>query len=130
MHQYVQYEALTLAQLGACNRLHEVEERLARWLLMVQDRVCRSELNLTQEFLSSSGSAFANETSELPITPSTGTGGGLLTASRKGEAILAAPLRCCSPLSQHPTWVSIVNDLPLYATSVPRLARSPRRIWA
>jgi CRP-like cAMP-binding protein len=52
MHQYVQYEALTLAQLGACNRLHEVEERLARWLLMVQDRVCRSELQLTQEFLS------------------------------------------------------------------------------
>jgi CRP-like cAMP-binding protein len=50
--QYVQFEALTLAQLGACNRLHEVEERLARWLLMVQDRVSQSELLLTQEFLS------------------------------------------------------------------------------
>jgi CRP-like cAMP-binding protein len=52
VHQYVQYEALTLAQLGACNRLHEVEERLARWLLMVEDRVGTSELHLTQEFLS------------------------------------------------------------------------------
>jgi CRP-like cAMP-binding protein len=50
--KYVQFEALTLAQLGACNRLHEVEERLARWLLMVHDRLSQSELLLTQEFLS------------------------------------------------------------------------------
>lgn len=47
----VQYEAVILAQLGACNRLHEVEERLARWLLMVQDRTGESEMKLTQEFL-------------------------------------------------------------------------------
>jgi CRP-like cAMP-binding protein len=52
VHQYVQYEALTLAQLGACNRLHEVEERLARWLLMVHDRISESEFPLTQEFMS------------------------------------------------------------------------------
>ena len=49
--QHVQYEALTLAQLSACNRLHEVEERLARWLLMVSDRVEDDVLNLTQEFI-------------------------------------------------------------------------------
>ncbi len=47
----VQHEALVLAQLGACNRLHEVEERLARWLLMVQDRTGEPEMRLTQEFL-------------------------------------------------------------------------------
>lgn len=47
----VQHEALVLAQLAACNRIHEVEERLARWLLMVQDRTGESELPLTQEFL-------------------------------------------------------------------------------
>jgi CRP-like cAMP-binding protein len=47
----VQYEALVLAQLGACNRLHEVEERLARWLLMVSDRTGESEVRLTQEFI-------------------------------------------------------------------------------
>lgn len=47
----VQSEALTLAQLCACNRMHEVEERLARWLLMVQDRTGDVELRLTQEFL-------------------------------------------------------------------------------
>ena len=49
--QYAQYQTNILSQLGACNRLHEVEERLARWLLMVQDRVGESELLLTQEFL-------------------------------------------------------------------------------
>ncbi len=51
MQQSMQYEALALSQLVACNRLHNVEERLARWLLMVQDRVGESELRLTQEFL-------------------------------------------------------------------------------
>lgn len=38
-------------QIAACNRLHEVEERLARWLLMSQDRVGSEILPLTQEFL-------------------------------------------------------------------------------
>jgi CRP-like cAMP-binding protein len=49
--RYVQHDAFVLAQLGACNRLHEVEARLARWLLMVQDRVGGTEIRLTQEFL-------------------------------------------------------------------------------
>jgi CRP-like cAMP-binding protein len=40
------------AQSTACNRLHPVEERLARWLLMTQDRVGSPELNLTQQILS------------------------------------------------------------------------------
>jgi CRP-like cAMP-binding protein len=38
-------------QLAACNRLHEVEGRLARWLLMSQDRIGGKSLPLTQEFL-------------------------------------------------------------------------------
>lgn len=39
------------AQLAACNRLHEVEQRLARWLLMCQDRFDSQMLPLTHEFL-------------------------------------------------------------------------------
>src|ERR1700746_3873079 len=37
--------------VAACNRLHEVEERLARWLLMSQDRLGGDVVPLTQEFL-------------------------------------------------------------------------------
>ena len=51
MLQYIQYQSLTLGQIAACNRLHEVEERLARWLLMVEDRVGSSDILLTQEFI-------------------------------------------------------------------------------
>jgi CRP-like cAMP-binding protein len=47
----IRTQALILGQLVACNRLHEVEERLARWLLMLQDRVQQDVLHITQEFL-------------------------------------------------------------------------------
>jgi CRP-like cAMP-binding protein len=38
-------------QLAACNRLHAVEQRFCRWLLMTHDRVGRDSLALTQEFV-------------------------------------------------------------------------------
>jgi CRP-like cAMP-binding protein len=37
--------------VAACNRLHEVDARLARWLLMSQDRLGGDIVPLTQEFL-------------------------------------------------------------------------------
>jgi CRP-like cAMP-binding protein len=40
-----------ISQTTLCNRLHSLDERLSRWLLMCQDRVGMDELNLTQEFL-------------------------------------------------------------------------------
>jgi CRP-like cAMP-binding protein len=49
--QCVQSQSSILGQLAACNRLHEAEERLARWLLMVRDRVESENYFLTQEFL-------------------------------------------------------------------------------
>jgi CRP-like cAMP-binding protein len=42
---------LRSSQVAACNRLHEVEERLARWLLMSQDRLAGDLVPLTQDFL-------------------------------------------------------------------------------
>lgn len=41
-----------ISQTAACNTLHTVEERLARWLLMCRRRVESDRLELTQEFLS------------------------------------------------------------------------------
>jgi CRP-like cAMP-binding protein len=50
--RYSQEATMEVRQIAACNRLHEMEERLARWLLMSQDRVGSDELPLTQQFLS------------------------------------------------------------------------------
>ena len=49
--QGVQSQGAILGQLAACNRLHEAEERLARWFLMVRDRLESDTFYLTQEFL-------------------------------------------------------------------------------
>ncbi|HEX4002932.1 MAG TPA: Crp/Fnr family transcriptional regulator [Candidatus Acidoferrales bacterium] len=48
--RYNQELAIQAIQTAGCNRLHEVEQRLARWLLMTQDRVGDS-FELTQEFI-------------------------------------------------------------------------------
>ena len=40
-----------VAQTAACNSVHSVEQRLARWILMTHDHVRRDEFSLTQEFL-------------------------------------------------------------------------------
>lgn len=49
---YTQALLTHISQSAACNRQHTIEERLARWLLSVQDCVLSNELPLTQEFIS------------------------------------------------------------------------------
>ncbi|HZY61771.1 MAG TPA: Crp/Fnr family transcriptional regulator [Edaphobacter sp.] len=39
------------SQTAACNRVHELEERLARWLMMCYDRIGANHLSITHEFL-------------------------------------------------------------------------------
>ena len=51
LHRFAQVLAAQAAQIAACNRLHEVDERLARWLLMSRDRIGSDLVPLTQEFL-------------------------------------------------------------------------------
>ena len=51
LQRYVQSLAMQGTQVAACNRLHEVDERLARWLLMCHDRIGSMNIPLTQEFL-------------------------------------------------------------------------------
>ena len=52
LQRYTQGLLNQIAQSAACNRLHPMTERCARWLLMTHDRVGRDEFPLTHEFLS------------------------------------------------------------------------------
>jgi CRP-like cAMP-binding protein len=48
----VAYVAMTTAmQIAFCNKAHRLEARLARWLLMVRDRVSSNEFQMTHNFL-------------------------------------------------------------------------------
>lgn len=49
--RYLQAYLSQMSQSVACNRLHTIEERFARWVLMTHDRVTGDEFHLTQEFL-------------------------------------------------------------------------------
>jgi CRP-like cAMP-binding protein len=51
LRRFIQAQAFQLAQSVACNRFHQVEGRLARWLLMARDRVGSNLLPLTHESL-------------------------------------------------------------------------------
>jgi CRP-like cAMP-binding protein len=42
---------MQMAQTAACNRLHNIEQRFARWLLITQDRVDSPTFAITQDFL-------------------------------------------------------------------------------
>jgi len=50
--RYTQALITQISQTAVCNRLHSVEKRLCRWLLLCHDRVASDELQMTQEFIS------------------------------------------------------------------------------
>jgi CRP-like cAMP-binding protein len=49
--RYTQALITQISQTAVCNRLHSIEQRLCRWLLLTHDRVRSIELRLTQEFI-------------------------------------------------------------------------------
>ncbi|MEO8273762.1 MAG: Crp/Fnr family transcriptional regulator [Chloroflexota bacterium] len=51
LRRHTQYVLVTMAQLILCNRLHRLDQRAARWLLQVDDRVDEKPFDVTQEFL-------------------------------------------------------------------------------
>lgn len=52
LHRHIHALMTQIAQSAACNRFHQVEARLARWLLMTHDRIGSEKFRLTQQFLS------------------------------------------------------------------------------
>jgi CRP-like cAMP-binding protein len=51
LSRYAAVRGIQVAQTAACNRLHEIGQRFARWLLMTQDRVDSGSLAITHDFL-------------------------------------------------------------------------------
>jgi CRP-like cAMP-binding protein len=52
LSRYTQAHFTQVAQASACNRVHTMRQRCARWLLQTHDRVTSDEFPLTQRFLS------------------------------------------------------------------------------
>jgi CRP-like cAMP-binding protein len=51
INRYFQAHLVQTGQTAACNRLHDIAERLARWLLMCHDRMSSDNFTITHEFL-------------------------------------------------------------------------------
>ena len=50
--RYVQAQLMQATQTGACNATHDIEQRMARWLLLCRERTESDTIHLTHEFLS------------------------------------------------------------------------------
>lgn len=49
--RYVQMQLIQATQTAACNARHNIEQRLARWLLLIEDRAGTSKLRISHQFL-------------------------------------------------------------------------------
>ena len=83
-----------VAQSTACNAVHSVEQRLARWLLMARDRMGRDDFPLTQEFVSM-----------------------MLGASRPTVTVVAGTLQKAGLITYHRGHIHIVDGKKLEAAS-------------
>jgi CRP-like cAMP-binding protein len=83
------YLRMTLAtQSVLCNRLHEVEQRLARWLLTLADRVESEQVQVTQEYIAEMLGA---RRSTVTVAAGALQERGLITYSRGKVTILDRP---------------------------------------
>jgi CRP-like cAMP-binding protein len=85
LQRHAQFLAAQAVEIAACNRLHEVDERLARWLLMTQDRIRSKSLPLTQEFIAQMLGA---RRSSVTVSAGTLQRAGLITYTRGNVTIL------------------------------------------
>jgi CRP-like cAMP-binding protein len=84
LQQFAQIMAMQTTQIAACNRLHEVNERLARWLLMSADRigsnsVASDSIPLTQELIAQ---MLGTRRSSVTVAAGTLQKAGLITYTR------------------------------------------------
>ena len=77
--RYVEFLISQVSQTALCNRLHGIEERLARWLLMSDDRVESDQLPFTHEVLSH---MLGSRRSTVSLTAATLQSAGLIEYNR------------------------------------------------
>jgi CRP-like cAMP-binding protein len=89
-------QALTgfIMQSTACNAVHSIEQRLARWLLLAHDRMGKNEFAMTQEFMAM-----------------------MLGASRPTVTVVASTLQKAGLISYHRGHLKIVNRKKLESAS-------------
>lgn len=88
LQRFAQRLAMQSTQIAACNRLHDVEERLARWLLMSRERIGSDDLPLTQEFL---GQMLGTRRSSVSVAASMLQRAGMIHYTRGNVTILDRP---------------------------------------
>jgi CRP-like cAMP-binding protein len=104
LHRFGQRLMMQAMQIAACNRLHEVEERLARWLLMSQDLLGSNELPLTQDLL---GQMLGTRRSSVSLAAGTLHRAGLISYRRGKVTVLDkerledAGCECYQLIKQH-----------------------------
>ena len=110
LQRFSQIMAMQAAQIAACNRLHEVDRRLARWLLMSHDRLEADIVPLTQEMLAHMlGTRRASVTVAAGILQKSG-----LITYRRGDVKIdnrqgleAAACECYEAIKRHSEkWIS------------------------
>ncbi|HET9308312.1 MAG TPA: Crp/Fnr family transcriptional regulator [Candidatus Sulfotelmatobacter sp.] len=85
LQQFAMTLGMQSTQLAACNRLHDVEERLARWLLMSHDRIGGDTMPLTQEFL---GQMLGTRRSSVSMAANILQKAGMITYTRGNVTIV------------------------------------------
>jgi CRP-like cAMP-binding protein len=88
LHRFAHQLGMQTTQIAACNRLHDVEERLARWILMSQDRMLSDRLPLTQEFLAN---MLGTRRSSVTVAAGVLQKAGLISYTRGSVTILSRP---------------------------------------
>jgi CRP-like cAMP-binding protein len=92
--RYSQAHVGVVMQSTACNAVHSIEQRLARWLLMAQDRMESKEFPLTQEFVAM-----------------------MLGASRPTVTVVAGTLQKAGLITYHRGLLTVVDREKLEAAS-------------
>jgi CRP-like cAMP-binding protein len=83
--RFVNFFVVQVSQTALCNRLHTVEERLARWLLMTRTRSASQDMPLTHEMLAH---MLGTRRSTVSLTAATLQAAGLIRYSRGNITIL------------------------------------------